>query len=161
MEATQSNNLSKRWEKKFETLEKAGMTNGERIFGMIPVGDRENPKKLTFKESTSHINMLAFLFGVFYYLQKGMKYKGSFLFTITVLFYTLLVACGIVFGFTLHRGLEIVLPGIAFSTLANIDYYHYIKNEEIMYAGVPKFFTTPLGAILSPLAAMVVFSALI
>ena len=104
--------VSNSWKQKFRLLEKAG-------------GPKQpNLKALSFGERFKiAFNVLAFLFGPFYYLAKGMWKKGLALFGACV-------AAIVVIGFALDLvGLTKIADALGygaaaiFAARANIDYY--------------------------------------
>ena len=106
-------NVSDKWKKCFRGIQKAG---GPRM---------PNFKKLP-KEERRQIpvfNILALLFGPFYYVAKGMWRKAILM---TLLFFVILVVGQIIFNVLgMPSAIKGLFGGIAvvYSTRANIDYY--------------------------------------
>jgi len=105
--------VSDSWKRKFKAMHKAGGPN-------LP-----NFKRLTSEErkDLSHFNVLAFLFGPFYYFVKGMWRKGLTLSVLCVVGVLALDAVMVLVGlgdFTRASGFA---AAAVWAALANRDYY--------------------------------------
>jgi hypothetical protein len=104
--------VSASWKTRFRLIEDAGGVRMARIKD-LPFGDR---MKVTF-------NLLAFLFGPFYYLAKGLWRKAITFFALGVVTLTVLSLALSAAGFDgVSRALGYGLAAV-FATRANIDYY--------------------------------------
>ena len=106
--------VSDKWKEKFRVYRKAGAPEFSRFGELTP----EERKRATFG-----FNILAFLFGPFYYLAKGMWRRGVTLLVVAVIVVAMI---DIVFGLMGWARLGSALGyGIAaiYAVRANLDYY--------------------------------------
>ncbi|MFV0596806.1 DUF2628 domain-containing protein [Shewanella sp.] len=95
-----------------------------------------------------NFNILAFLFGPFYYFAKGMWKKGLYLTLMLVM-----ANIGIYMIWELFSGsrlLDRLLPSLncaIFAVLANYDYYRYYKLGETTWPWMPKWMSSPITII--------------
>jgi len=111
--------LSEKWKARFALIEKAG---GPTLKGMRGLSLGEN-----FRVYFSiHFNFLALIFGVFYYLAKGMWRKGL---TYSLFGFSLLLAHNLLYpdeeSKTFEKAVQASMMGI-FANRANIDYYRKV-----------------------------------
>ncbi|MFN7571514.1 MAG: DUF2628 domain-containing protein [Betaproteobacteria bacterium] len=105
--------ISEIWKKRFRWLRKAGGPSMKNIKDM-PISER-------IRGST--FNILAFLFGPFYYIAKGMWRKGVALFVVCVVVVVLLDIVLTLSGFAkVGKALGYGVSAV-FAVRANIDYY--------------------------------------
>lgn len=113
--------LSETWKTKFSIIEKAG--------GITPNGlSYVNAKALSFGENFKiSFNPLAFLFGIFYYLFKGMWKRGLLKLGIGI---TISIVLEAILGRQTPEAVKFavnLIPSAIFGTFANMDYYKKIK----------------------------------
>jgi hypothetical protein len=103
-----------RWKEKFRLFRKAGAPGFANLKNLPP----KERKRASFG-----FNVLAFLFGPFYYIAKGMWCKGLVLFLVCLLVVIVLEAVFELLGY--GRFGKILGYGVAavFAVRANIDYY--------------------------------------
>lgn len=106
--------ISERWKEKFRLFRKAGAPGFSNLKN-LPADER--------KRASVGFNILAFLFGPFYYVAKGMWRKGLALFVVCVVVVIVLEAIFDLLGYgrfgkSLGYGVAAV-----FAVRANIDYY--------------------------------------
>jgi hypothetical protein len=105
--------VSETWKKRFRWLKKAGGPSMKNL--------KDMPKSERIRGSP--FNILAFLFGPFYYIVKGMWKKGVALFVVCVVAVVLLEILLSKFGFTkIGKSLGYGVSAV-FAVRANIDYY--------------------------------------
>ena len=149
-ETQQSIEVSDSWNQKFAVLEKIGANEGLKAYF-------DNYKSLTFGERFKvGFNILAFIFGPFYYFAKKMWFKGAFLFgaviSINILLTIIETALGTEFPMIIYQA-----PGAAVcASLANYDFYRFCKQQEKIWGGLPAFFSQQSGAVGFPVAAFLV-----
>lgn len=150
--------LSASWNAKFEILEKIGARD---IFYFKATASPEF-KALSFKERLKvGSNFLAFFFGPFYYFSKKMWHKGTLILGASWAWAALLTVIESVAGKDLW-GMLYGLPGMLYwgppavicSQLANYDYYRYVRKDEKVWAGIPGFLLSPIGAVAFPITAL-------
>ena len=100
-ETQQSIEVSDSWNQKFAVLEKIGANEGLKAYF-------DNYKSLTFGERFKvGFNILAFIFGPFYYFAKKMWLKGAFLFgaiiSVNILLTILETAFGTEFSMVIYQ----------------------------------------------------------
>ncbi|MGH8617046.1 MAG: DUF2628 domain-containing protein [Burkholderiales bacterium] len=105
--------VSATWKRRFRAMQKAGGPNLPDI------------KMLTKEErkGISMFNIVAFLFGPFYYLFKGMWRKGLTLFTLTLIGILVLDFVLELAGFGKYAKSTSFAAGAVYAVLANRDYY--------------------------------------
>lgn len=146
-EAQNAINVSDSWKKKFQIMEKAGVADGLKSYF-------DNLKLLNFGERLKVVtNILAFIFGPFYYFAKKMWLKGAFLFgvilSLNLVFTILESALGTNFPMALYQ-----IPGaVMCGQLANYDYYRFCMKQERIWSWLPEIFSKQLVAIGFPVAA--------
>jgi hypothetical protein len=104
--------VSASWKSKFKLIRKAG---GPRLpdFGQLPMGERMK----------MHFNILAGLFGPFYYIGKGMWRKGMALFALC---FSAILVLGAVLDMLGYGGISKGLgygAAAVYAVRANLDYY--------------------------------------
>lgn len=151
-EAKNTIDVSDSWKKRFEILETAGASDGLNSY-------LENYKSLNFGERFKvGFNILAFIFGPFYYFAKKMWLKGAFLFGAILSLNVALTIAESAFGATFPI-LVYQLPGAAIcASLANYDYYRFRMKQENIWKGLPEIFSKKIGAIGFPVVAFLILA---
>jgi len=118
--------VSDSWKKKFELLEKAGEFNGVTY---------ENYKSLSFKERQKiGFNLIAFIFGPFYYFYKKMWAKGGALFGLIILINVILTIIEMAIGTSFSTIIYQVPGAVICASLANYDFYRFKVHKETMWS---------------------------
>lgn len=149
-ETQQKIEVSDSWNQKFSVLEKTGANEGLKAYF-------DNYKSLSFGERFKvGFNILAFIFGPFYYFAKKMWLKGAFLFgaiiSLNIVLTLIETALDTTFPMVIYQ-----IPGAAIcASLANYDYYRFCKQQETMWGGLPAIFSKQSGAVGFPVAAFFV-----
>ncbi|MEA5667756.1 DUF2628 domain-containing protein [Stenotrophomonas sp. MH1] len=115
--------VSDRWKQYFKGLQKYGGLEGQ-LFKAIPKG----PERLAAaKEMAPPMSafLLAFVFGFFYYLVKGMWKKGLVLALMTFMGLTVVVTVLYLIGGETLAGGARYLGGVAFGIMAPRDFYSF------------------------------------
>lgn len=105
--------VSEAWKKRFKWLRKAGGPSMPKLKTM----SKEE------RRGYSHFNILAFLFGPFYYLFKGMWKKAITLFSVCLLAVIILELILTSLGFAALGKILGYGVAVVFAVRANIDYY--------------------------------------
>lgn len=149
--------IDKKWEEKFEILNKIG--SDEAFIYSAMKSDEYN--RLSFKEKQKiSFNIWAFLFGPLYYFSKKMWAKGSVILgSIWLLasFFTLIES---IIGLTLPNLIYWVPSAVICAQLANYDYFRKVVHDENMWPGLPSIFSKPVGLIGFPVAALILLLGL-
>ena len=105
--------VSDGWKSKFRTIAEAEPIS----LGLIP----KFKNNAVYKNAsiTTKMNFWAFLFGIFYYITKGMWKKGIFLLVIGI---GLVALLGALFGGSVTNAAGFGVAGL-FAAFANFDYY--------------------------------------
>lgn len=135
-------NVSEAWKIKFKLLEKIGA--GESFFYQAMATPEF--RALSFWEKYKlGFNILAFLFGPFYYLVKGMRLKGFVILGAGCLLNAAFALVEIAVGLSLPISFYYLPVGVICAQLANYDFFKHVKHNEKMWGGVPNFLSTPMG----------------
>lgn len=122
--------LSTTWQERFDVLER----------------HEKGGVKLTFKDNQAiNINLVALIFGPFYYFAKGMWIKGGFLLSALFVFYGL-ISLGAESGGKVTTGI-LVGPYFLIMILANRDYYRHVKCGDKVWRWMPKWFKSPFAVV--------------
>ena len=105
--------VSETWKKRFRAMHRAGGPNLPKLKELAPE-DRKH---------ASVFNILAFLFGPFYYLAKGMWRKGIVLFVLCLIGILVLDFVMVLAGFGKYANATGFGAAAVFAVLANRDYY--------------------------------------
>jgi hypothetical protein len=105
--------VSDSWKRSFRAIHKAGGPNFPNLKNLPP-----EDRKAVIK-----FNVLAFLFGPFYYLFKGMWKKGLTILDICVVGLIVLDVIMTYMGFAKFTGYTKFVAPTVYSLLANLDYY--------------------------------------
>src|SRR5690606_37032777 len=106
-------NVSQAWQRRFAMLEKFGAAGGYKRFMSSP-----ELKAASFKEKFFAMsNIWAFLFGMFYYLCKGMWQRALVLFGFSCLYSTVLVCIEIAFGIKINASVYWAVPAAVMGRL--------------------------------------------
>ena len=139
-------NISKSWKVKFSKLESIGVNNKRSLYKVM---DTQEYKNLGFWErSKLQFNLLAFLFGPFYYYTKGMWAKGSVMLSIYFLCTFLILFVSTIFSFQTNVNLNFLSSGTLCALFANYDYYKKMVYNEVFWPSWPKFLSTLFGSCL-------------
>lgn len=154
-------NVSESWKKKFEIFKNIG-ADKQFIFKAMATDEY---KGLGFKEKQMiGTNGWALIFAAFYYFSKKMWAKGATILGASFIWAVLLTLVEIIWGTPFpswaNIGLSLV-PGLVCSQLANYDYFRFVTQSEKMWNGFPRFMSKPLGALVFPLLALVLFIGII
>jgi hypothetical protein len=124
-------NVSDKWKQRFHSIRKAGPLVG---------GSYQNIKALSVQEQRAiGFNILAFLFGVLYYLVKGMPRKGLMLVGFGWLFSAAVTILESILGFAAPNALYWIPIGAVAAVLANRDYYQKMVMGRHMWAALKMF----------------------
>ncbi|MBB4315101.1 DUF2628 domain-containing protein [Roseospira marina] len=139
------------WKTKFEILEKAGADDGLDAYF-------KRKSKLRFREQFKiSFNIWALVFGPFYYFYKKMCLKGAFLTGVVFSIDAVLVLIERISEINFPATTHAIPAAVLFYSMANYDYYRFCVKQERFWNGLPKIFSTKVGAIGFPCVA---FSAL-
>ncbi|MDD5210981.1 MAG: DUF2628 domain-containing protein [Sulfuricurvum sp.] len=120
LEKIESLGVSDDWKAKFRTLAEVG----EPITYSMRLRNEAVYKQLPFKIK---FNIWAFLFGIFYYLSKGMWKKGL---TIIGIGIAMTVVITVLFGGEAGNIASLVVYSLLFATFASFDYYRTMVLAE-------------------------------
>jgi len=138
-------NFSQRWKDKFQLLESIG-ANSKSMQKTISCTEF---KQLSFaKKIKIQFNLLAFLFGPFYYYIKGLTLKADLFLALNFLLSSIVLGWAVIFDIVLPLKTELYISlGVAglCSNYANFDYYRLIKNNEKMWSGLPEIFNSQVA----------------
>ena len=118
--------VSEKWKARFRTMRKAGPFVGGNYTNMSALTPAER-RAITF-------NFLAFLFGILYYLAKGMPRKALVLVGIGWLFSAVVTVLESAFAFTAPSALYWIPTAAVCAALANHDYYQKMVLGRHMWA---------------------------
>lgn len=98
-------------------------------------------------QNVINFNVLAFIFGPFYYITKGMWKKGLYLFLLTLGLNLLsLVLVGMFTDKDISKVMYIINSTI-YGLTANYDYYRYYKLGETTWDWMPKWMASGVGTV--------------
>ncbi|QYK05842.1 DUF2628 domain-containing protein [Shewanella zhangzhouensis] len=98
-------------------------------------------------QNVINFNVLAFIFGPFYYITKGMWKKGLYLFLLTLGLNLLsLVLVGMFTDRDISKVLYIINSSI-YGLTANYDFYRYYKLGETTWDWMPKWMASSVGTV--------------
>lgn len=144
--------VSAAWKTKFDILHKIGADDHFIYKAMSSTEFKE----LSFKEKNKiSLNILAFLFGPFYYFSKTMWAKGAVILGATWVLAALLTLVEAVMGVALPAVIYWIPSAVVCAQLANYDYFRKVMHGEKMWSGLPDILSKPVGAIGFPLVALV------
>jgi hypothetical protein len=119
----------------------------------------KSPKEIRKAQNTAGFNGLAFIFGSFYYIYKGMWKKAIYLFLFLMLLnVTILTLASFITDKDLSK-LPLLINSVIYALTANYDYYRYYKLGETTWSWIPKWMSGWLG--LTSTAAIAISIALI
>lgn len=144
--------VSDAWKTKFDILHRIG-ADDQFIYKAMSSTEY---KGLSFKEKNKiSFNILAFLFGPFYYFSKTMWAKGAVIIGVTWVLAALLTLVEAVMGVALPAVIYWIPSAVICAQLANYDYFRKVIHGEKMWSGLPDILSKPVGAIGFPLVALV------
>jgi len=150
--------VSDAWKVKFDIFQKIGA--GEQF--LYKAMNSAEYKQLRFRERNKiSFNILAFLFGAFYYFSKKMWVKGAAILGLTWVLATLLTLVEIIIGFEFPTVAYWIPSSVICAQLANYDYFRKVMYGESMWNGWPSMLSKPVGAIGFPLLALVLLFSII
>lgn len=151
-ESSSTPSVSDAWKTKFDILQKVG-ADEQFIYKAMSTTEY---KRLSFREKNKiSFNILAGLFGPFYYFSKTMWAKGAVILGATWILAALLTLVEAVIGVALPAVVYWIPSAVICTQLANYDYFRKVLHGEKMWSGLPDIFSKPVGAIGLPLVALV------
>ena len=143
--------VSDSWKAKFKLLNSVGADDKF----VYKATSSDEFKALNFREKQKiSFNLLAFIFGPFYYFTKKMWLKGAVLFGGITLLNVILTLIEMGVG-TVFPPVVYFFPGaVICAQLANYDYYKFVLHNEVMWKKLDVF-EKPILASLFPVASLV------